>query len=997
MMKLRKGKATAFDEEEKQRDAEAQMARSAARRFGFGSAFEARNHSPDCTLTGSMFFFDRHFRAAAGTALAGLFFAGIVSVRLSAQAPTAAANGNALTGIPLPEPSSIALPLAEDRGAAALEQSLRRLSTTASLMMIVAHPDDEDGALLTYLSRGLGVRCTLLTLTRGEGGQNAMSAETYDALGLIRTNELLKAGEYYGAKQLWGTEVDFGFSKTQEEAFARWGHDRVLYDAVLAVRRERPQVIVSTFVGGITDGHGHHQVSGEIAQEAFKAAGDPNVFPEQLKDGLQPWQPLAVYGMVPFAPVTNQGMFDYATGKWAPAQFKNYVTGEITKGVPATDVTLPVGTRDPVLGRSYAQIAREGWGQQKSQNGGANPSLSGPASTYYHLWAVAPQAAAKAGAITSNTDLFHNSRVNIDTSFDGLIRLLGPNPPQSIREAIHQISLSLKQFETERKGESGTAAAHKLAPIYRQVSSLLQNQAKTSLSVELEAKIEQFQIALKNLLGLDLVAFTTHATKIEDGGFRGNGPDETPRSVSPGEQINVRIHTAHSAPEAHFEKAWLDSQTGDQWQDGEPIATGGTVSSSDAIFKLKVPDGAQPTQPYFTRPNIEQPYYDLTQPEYRERSFAPWPLAAWAEFTFEGMPIRVGQVVQTMQRVLGPGGIYEPLVVTPAVGVRIDPEARILPLDGSALPVRVTVHSQSAAEGAVELKLPEGWTAQPASAPFHLASAGDTEPIQFSVTPTAESSTNALQPPIAIRAVAHAAGHAYETGWQSVGYPGLRPYNLYKPGQLLTRMVEVKLAPGLRIGYIMGTGDEVPDAIEALGVMPHLLTKSEIVSADFSTWNVLVVGIRAYSSVRELAAAQPRLNQFVQRGGTLIVLYQSASFPAPLPLSLGRAERVVDEQAPVKLLDARNPLLTSPNSITTADFDGWVEERGHSFLESWDPAYTALTETADPGQDPQRGGLVVAHPGKGTFIYVAYALHRQLPELVPGAYRILANLLSVGK
>jgi len=206
--------------------------------------------------------------------------------------------------------------------------------------------------------------------------------------------------------------------------------------------------------------------------------------------------------------------------------------------------------------------------------------------------------------------------------------------------------------------------------------------------------------------------------------------------------------------------------------------------------------------------------------------------------------------------------------------------------------------------------------------------------------------------------------------------------------------VDVKLAPGLRIGYIMGTGDEVPDAIEALGAMPHILTPTELNSSDFSNWNVIVVGIRAYSSLPALAAAQPRLNQFVRRGGTLIVLYQSNNFPAPVPLSLGRAERVVDESAPVKLLAPDNPLLTTPNIITSADFDGWVEERGHAFLESWDPAFTALTETADPGQDPQHGGLVVARPGKGTYIYVAYALHRQLPELVPGAYRILANLLS---
>ena len=948
-----------------------------------------------------MIFSNKHLRAAAGLSLAGLLFAGVLSAGLPAQQSSLSEFKGALDTIPALEPAVVALPLPEDRGAAALEQSLRRLSTTASVMMIVAHPDDEDGALLTYLSRGMGARCTLLTLTRGEGGQNAMSAETYDALGLIRTNELLKASEYYGAKQLWGTEIDFGFSKTQEEAFARWGHERVLYDAVLAVRRERPQVIVSTFVGGITDGHGHHQVSGEIAQEVFKAAANPNVFPEQLKDGLDPWQPLAVYGMVPFAPVTEQGMFDYATGRWAPARFKNYVTGEVSTGVPTTDATLPVGTRDPVLGRSYVQIAREGWGMQKSQNGGANPTLSGPAETRYHLWAVAREAAAKPGAIATNNDLFHNSKVDIDTSLSGLIRVAGPKSPQEIREGLRQLGVGLEKFEAERKSLAGIAGAEELAPLYRQALALrrqlalsnLEPKAKVNLLFELDAKIEQFQAALKNLLGLDLIAFTTKSSSAQDGGGpRGGGPDEMPRSVTPGEEFNVRVHTAHAAPEVHLEKTWLASPAGGTWQQGEPINSHATDTASDSILKVKVPDDAQPTQPYFTRPNIEQPYYDLTQPQYRERPFAPWPLAAWAEFSFDGLPIRVGEVVQTMQRVLGLGGIYEPLVVTPAVGVRMEPEARILPLDGSALPVRVTVHAQASAEGSVELNLPAGWTAQPASVPFHLAAAGDTQPILFSVTPAGN-----LSETITIQAVAHAAGHTFQTGWQSVGYTGLRPYNLYKPAQLLTRKVNVKLASGLRIGYIMGTGDQVPDAIEALGVTPHLLTSQEIVSADFSTWNVLIVGIRAYSSVRELSAAQVRLDQFVKKGGTLIVLYQSANFPAPVPLTLGRAERVVDEAAPVKILEPNHSLLTSPNAISSADFDGWVEERGHSFLESWDPSYTALTETADPGQDPQRGGLVVAHPGKGTFVYVAYALHRQLPELVPGAYRILANLLSAGQ
>ena len=936
---------------------------------------------------------------------------GTAAPHLSAQ--QSAPTGHALASIPLPEPGEIALPLPEDRGAAALEQSLKRLSTTASVMMIVAHPDDEDGALLTYLSRGQGARVTLLTLNRGEGGQNAMSADADDALGLIRTNELLKADEYYGAKQLWGTEADFGFSKTQEESFSKWSHERVLYDAVLAVRRERPQILVSTFVGGVSDGHGHHQVSGEIAQEVFKAAADPKVFPEQLKDGLQPWQPLAIYSMVPFAPIKDGKMFDYATGKWAPARFKNYITGEWTEGALSADVTIPVGTLDPALGRSYTQIAREGWGQQKTQNGGANPTLSGPATTSYHLWAVAPVAAAKPGTTSSNDDLFHNSKVNIDTSVATLARLVGSDVPKDLAATLREIDASIKQVESKCPCKANLQVAHELTSGYRQALNLrarvaasnLDAKPKAALLFTLDGKIDEFQAAFKNLLGLDLIAFTTKADNAQSSGpFRGGSADETPRSVTPGEDFRVRIHTAQATSETRLAKIWFESQTGGQWKHADPLQRAEVAKDADPILSLQVPENAEPTQPYFTRPSIEQPYYDIAHPELRLRSFAPYPLAAWAEFTFDGLPIRVGQVVQTMQRVSGLGGVYEPLVVTPAIGVRMEPEARILPLDGSALPVRVTVHAQAAAEGTVTLNLPAGWRSQPAEAAFHLTAAGDSEPLVFSVT-TDDATAGAYS----INAVVHATSnshtptpapltpHDYTSGWQSVGYPGLRPYNLYKPAQLKTRKIDVKLAPGLRIGYVMGTGDLVPEAIKGLGVAPHLLTAAELTTGDLSAWNVIVIGIRAYSARPELTAAQPRLDEFVRLGGSLIVQYQSANFPAPLPLSMGRMpERVVDEAAPVKLLAPAHPLLTWPNAITAADFDGWVEERGHSFLDSWDPGYTALTETADPGQDPQRGGLLVTHPGKGTYIYVAYALYRQLPELVPGSYRLLANLLSAG-
>ncbi len=451
--------------------------------------------------------------------------------------------------LPAREPSTAVLPLPEDRGAAALEQSLRRLRTTASVMDIVAHPDDEDGALLTYLSRGLGARAILFTLTRGEGGQNAMSAESYDALGVIRTQELLKATEYYGAKQIWGTEADFGFSKTQAEAFARWGHDRVLYDAVLAVRRERPQVIVATFIGAVSDGHGQHQVSGEIAQEVFKAAGDPKVFPEQLKDGIEPWQPLAVYGMVPFAPVTDKGVFDYATGKWAPAKFRNYATGDWITGEPSTDATVQVGNWDPALGRSYAQIARQGWGEQKSQNGGANPTLSGPGTAKYHLWAVVPLAVPRGDDPKApSKDLFHNERVNINTSISGLARLGAGT--DWLSQGLKGIDSGIEAFSAQCPCKDGPETAHRLTPLYRETLALrtrvaassLDAQAKASLLFELDAKIGEFQSALQDLLGLELTTFRTNESSIQGGGFRGNSADETPRSVSPGEEFKVRVH-----------------------------------------------------------------------------------------------------------------------------------------------------------------------------------------------------------------------------------------------------------------------------------------------------------------------------------------------------------------------------------------------------------------------------------------------------------------------
>ncbi len=917
----------------------------------------------------------------------------VAAFSLHAQTNADATSGQKLQARPAARIS--ALPLPEDRGIAAIEQILRRLSNFKSVMAIVAHPDDEDGAMLTYESRVKGARASLLTLTRGEGGQNAMSADTYDALGLMRTNELLAAGEYYGVHQYFGTEADFGFSKTREEALSKWGHDRVLFDAVLAVRRERPLVITSTFVGGVTDGHGHHQVSGEIAQEVFNAAGDPKIFPEQFALGLRPWQPLAVYARSPFAPITDKGMFDYATGKWAPAKFFNYVTKTSTDTRPTTDVQIPVGALDPVLGQSPVQIARFGWGLQRSQYGGGTPALSGPDQSSYHLYA------SRNSAWTTHsptTDLFPDGW----DSWTSLLKLISTSPSAEIKSALTAIDEKLAAANRDLNPNDPARIAPGLSGAYKDAIKLralissskdLSPDDRSNLISEIDGKLAGFQRALALVLGVELQAFrTTHEQESRDGIMSRSGVDETPRSVWPGERLLVRVHTTIEAPNAKLAKTWLEGDAGTSaWKAEEiPQEKQGTL---DHVFAVTVPAEAQPTEAYFHRPTIEQPYYDVARPDLRDDPFAPYPLTAWIEFNYDGLPIRIGEVVQTLRRVPGTGGVFEPLVITPAVGINMEPEARILPLDGAALPVKIRVHTEGPASGIIRLNLPGGWTSDPRQLNFERKSAGETEAFEFRVTPSPSANSAEFK----IQAEAIVDSKTYTRGWQRIGYNGLLPYNLYKDATLRTRHIDARLATNISIAYVMGTGDTVPDALEALGLKTHILTPDELRSADLSAWTTIIIGIRAYSVRPELAAAGPRLEDFARKGGTVIVEYQSVDFPAPVKFELGNSpERVTDEAAPVKILVADDPLLTTPNRITAADFDNWVEERGHSFLRSWDDHAIALTETADEGQDPQLGGLVEARVGKGNYIYCAYALYRQLPELVPGAYRILANLVSVG-
>jgi LmbE family N-acetylglucosaminyl deacetylase len=880
-------------------------------------------------------------------------------------------------------PDIRAVKLAEDRGAAGLEQTLRKLNSWASLMMITAHPDDEDGGLLTYESRGQGVRTALLTLTRGEGGQNAMSGESYDALGLIRTQELLRADEYYGAEQYWGTVADFGFSKTIEEAFSKWGHQRVLYDAVRAVRMNRPLVVLSAYVGGITDGHGQHQVAGEITQEVYKAAGDPKVFPDQIAAGLRPWSPRKVYARVPMFSIGSQGMFDDATGKWAPVRFYNYLNGTWSNKAPETNVQIPAGTYDPVLGRNYSQMAREGWGEQKTQNGGGFIPLSGPASTPYHLY----------GSRVNTRDQEHTFFDGLDTSLEGMADL-APGSPAFLHEGLRKIQQSV----TAAISEYVPTAPERIAPHLRdgfadtrklleavQTGSLSAD-AKADLTHELDIKLAQFNTALAEALGLEITVVRTSSGKTQDLSLV---PGETPQSVVPNQSFFVRIHATSATQTAKLLHSEIRTPADENWKiekQGEKSVTG-----TDTIFQVTVPDHVRPTEAYFSRPTIEQPYYDIEDVRWRNAALAPYPVSGWAEFDYDGVTIRIGGVAQSVHRVQGPGSTFEPLLVTPALGISLEPEGSAVPLGSKSFSIVARVHGQIPQEGRVHLKLPQGWTAEPESETFLIAKPGDEVALPFTIRP------NTLEAKLySIEAEAESGDHKYTQGWETAGYQGILPSNLYRPAISRIRGMDVKVTPGLRVGYVMGTGDAVPEALESLGISPHLLTDDELANGNLSAYDTIMIGIRAYTVRPALTKWNRRLMEYVEHGGNLVVQYQRSDFPTPYPLSLGNPpENVVHESAPVRLLHLDRPFFHEPNTIGPEDFNGWVEERGHSFADSWDPKYVALTETADPDQSPQRGGLLIASHGKGRYTYVAYALYRQLPEAVPGAYRLLANLISV--
>jgi LmbE family N-acetylglucosaminyl deacetylase len=895
---------------------------------------------------------------------------------------------------------SNAMPIDLDRGASGLSRYLAAIRTRASILMVTAHPDDEDGGMLAYETRGLGARGTLLTLNRGEGGQNAMSEDLYDALGLVRTQELMTADRYYGVDQYWTRVIDYGFSKTREEALDKWGYDRVLSDVVRVVRMTRPLVITAVFAGAPTDGHGNHQVSGQMAQEAYVAAGDPNRFPEQIREGLRPWKPLKVYARVPFfEPTKAHTIYDYATDKYVPIRFFNYVNKTWMTEQPATNVSIPEGTADHAAGLSFQQIGRYGWGYQKSQNGGGTIPQSYLYSAPYHRYAARVPAAEKEKSFYDGIEISLTGIASLASGDTGFLKSELARLSKIADDAVDQYRPATPATIAPMLAD-GLQVTRAL--IQRVQSSSLADPGKSDVLFELQVKEKQFEKALALALGLsfDAVVAPERQPTGRFAAFRGGS--QTFTMAIPGQSFGVETHLLNASDQTvrieginvrpAYEKPWkirLEKPGPAELDGGKDIRL---------RFAVTAPEDANLTKAYFWRPDEEQPYYNISDERFLNLSLAPYPLAASARINYRGANFEISKVVQTNERIEGTGMVQQPLLMGPPISVWVARARGAVPLTASSFAFTCTLHSnvKGPAKGVLRLSLPPNWKATPPECPFNFSRDGESEDMTFQVKPQSIKEQD-----YEIKAIAEYRNKTYEQGYRLVGYPGVRSYPCYRPSEYKAVGVNVKTAPNLRVGFFPGTGDDVPRALEDLGIRPHILAAGDLQSTNLSQFDAIVLGVRAYAVRPELRGANNRLLDYVKSGGVLIVQYNLQNFDdnyGPYPFTLGESpQKVVDENSTVRLLDPQNPALNWPNRITAGDFHGWQEERGHGFMEKWDPRYKALIETHDPNQNPQSGGLLLAHYGRGIYVYDAFALYRQLPAGVPGAYRILANLVSAAK
>jgi LmbE family N-acetylglucosaminyl deacetylase len=803
-------------------------------------------------------------------------------------------------------------------------EAINKSRVNTRILFITAHPDDEWSSLLAYLSHGLDADVALLTITRGQGGQNAIGPEQDGQLGVIRTEELLAAGKYYGVRQYFTRALDTGYVKTPEQAMKVW-NGLALEDMVRVIRSYRPDVVINGW-GGVRSGHGHHQASGILTPQAVAAAADPKMYPEQIAEGLPAWK------------VTLE-------------------TRLARDGSTAGAVQLPVNEVSPLWGKSYVEMGMQGHAQHRSQG---TPAFFGNVFFRRPIYLVKEDEKGPAGSF--DVKLLAEPLTSLAARFPSLQQTLAP-ALASVDQNLAAAAKSALDLDRAAAANSLAAAGQQITSLRGQLAEQSGDEEKSALW-ELDHAKDQIDLALADDIA---IPFEVRASRHE---------------LVAGENFSVDVVISG---EPAVPAKWTLNASGFLVPSGWNVTLADSKESDATRFSVAIPADAKiPSRPG----DVILPF-----PPSLVRLALPVNVAGY-EFSVE-RPVNSVEATTT-------GISTYPLELVPAVTLTVEPKQIMVPEKRAAAPVklfaRVRYHGTKEASVGIGLDTPKGWTLETpkVQGPMIFSGAGD-QLVQFVVTPPAGVPAGAYT----LHPFARIGDEVFSTSLAPI--PTLPTRNWSEPADAKIHVLNLVVPAGLRVGYIAADNDPLPEILRQLGIRVDMLDDVALAFGDLSQYDAITVGIRAYELRPDLLRANSRLLNYVKRGGTLLVQYQrdfawNSEMPAPFKATMPeQTSRVTDANSPVTFLTPDSPLLNSPNKITQADFQGWVQERGLYFWGTFDPKYTPVLGLKDPGEPETKGSLVYARDGKGLYIYTGLSFFRELPAGVPGAYRLFVNLLSQTK
>ncbi len=834
-------------------------------------------------------------------------------------------------------------PIEEDQGVGGLGLALRKLGVIGSALYVTAHPDDENNAVLAKLSRGQGRRVGLLTLTRGDGGQNEIGPELFQAIGVLRSEELMALHRFDGVEQFFTRAYEFGYSFSVEETFNKWGKEEILGDVVRVIRTFRPQVIITMAPGGQGGGQ-HHQASARLAAEAFDAAADPQRFPDQIsQEGLKPWKALRLFQSTRFRRIDqlqsdNPGLY-----------------------------TIDVGEYDPLLGETYAEFGIRGRNMHRCQ-GQNQLTRPGPAYALYRL------AKSHGAAPEQGSDFFQGIRLGLGSlsQYDVVLSPL-------LAQLQRQIKAANDAYRSSDFAEAGQAVMRGLEIVRKAKSQSSNHETLHWLNQEED---DFLAAAAKG----HFIHFSAFALGTRDGTF------------VPGESLEAELRYYDRS--GRIEKAEFELSAPSGWTVEKTFQEGGI-----ARFRIGIPSQAEYSQPYWYRDDLSVDRYSVRDGYVGMEPFPPPPLTARLRYSSAGVEASMETSVQ--HRWFDPDSAKDrrmEIKIVPRVSLRVTPEVTVLSTRNpqeKELRVEVLNGLDGESAGTVRLRLPQGWKSQPEEIEFKLTRKNERTSLPFRVFPPQSIESREHR----IDAVASVDGRTFTQGYQAISYHHIQTRHLYHPARARIVAFDYEIPADLKVGYVTGVGDDVGSFTEEMGFDLTYLNAEDLAEGDLSAFDTIVLGVRAYLKRQDLISNNSRLLDYARQGGHLVVQWNKYEFVrsrfTPYPMRLGRpADRVSVEEAPVRVLVKDHPAFTFPNLIGPADWDGWVQERATYMWGEWDERFVPLIEMEDPwpyNSGVKRGGLLVAPYGDGTYFFAGLAFFRQLPAGVPGAYRLWANILSMGR